>query len=362
MSLATRCTSCGTVFRVVQDQLKISEGWVRCGRCEQVFNALEGLFDLERDTPPGGAAAHFEDLPQPSRTDEHRERDDGGRRQGPTTAHGPMPSSHPLDSRDDDDASPDPGLVERIDAHLFGKRRTSESDSTPAAHVDKRDRHEFSDAQFDPNLVIDEDEEPVIPGLGTAMPASDPMPLESEAATAKAAAASEPAAPEFLRQAHERARWQQPRVRIALGAALGLFALVFVLQAAHHFRDAVAARWPSTQPLLLAWCDLAGCSIGTPRRIDDIVVDSTALGRLSADAFRLSVTLRNRGTLVVALPDVDLTLTDVGGQLLARRVLAPRDFRITQTMLPPGGEVALQAPIAAGTLPVSGYTVEVFYP
>ena len=25
MSLATRCTSCGTVFRVVQDQLKVSE-------------------------------------------------------------------------------------------------------------------------------------------------------------------------------------------------------------------------------------------------------------------------------------------------------------------------------------------------
>ena len=52
MSLATRCTSCGTIFRVVQDQLKVSEGWVRCGRCEQTFNALEGLFDLEREAPP----------------------------------------------------------------------------------------------------------------------------------------------------------------------------------------------------------------------------------------------------------------------------------------------------------------------
>ena len=52
MSLATRCPSCGTVFRVVQDQLKVSEGWVRCGRCNEVFNALEGLFDLDRDAPP----------------------------------------------------------------------------------------------------------------------------------------------------------------------------------------------------------------------------------------------------------------------------------------------------------------------
>jgi predicted Zn finger-like uncharacterized protein len=52
MSLATRCTACGTVFRVVQDQLKVSEGWVRCGRCQEVFNAIEGLFDLDRETPP----------------------------------------------------------------------------------------------------------------------------------------------------------------------------------------------------------------------------------------------------------------------------------------------------------------------
>src|SRR6476620_1776313 len=57
MSLATRCTSCGTAFRVVQDQLKVSEGWVRCGRCNEVFNAIEGLFDLERDMPPDDGAA-----------------------------------------------------------------------------------------------------------------------------------------------------------------------------------------------------------------------------------------------------------------------------------------------------------------
>ena len=40
------------MFRVVQDQLKVSDGWVRCGRCQAVFNAQERLFDLEHDTPP----------------------------------------------------------------------------------------------------------------------------------------------------------------------------------------------------------------------------------------------------------------------------------------------------------------------
>mgnify|MGYP006154485739 FL=1 len=52
MSLATRCTHCGTIFKVVQDQLKVSEGWVRCGRCNEVFNALPALFDLASEAPP----------------------------------------------------------------------------------------------------------------------------------------------------------------------------------------------------------------------------------------------------------------------------------------------------------------------
>lgn len=52
MSLATTCTHCGTCFRVVQDQLRVSEGWVRCGHCQQVFNALESLFDLDAPNEP----------------------------------------------------------------------------------------------------------------------------------------------------------------------------------------------------------------------------------------------------------------------------------------------------------------------
>jgi predicted Zn finger-like uncharacterized protein len=55
MSLATRCTACGIAFRVVQDQLRVSEGWVRCGQCREVFNALEQLFDLDRDGWPAQA-------------------------------------------------------------------------------------------------------------------------------------------------------------------------------------------------------------------------------------------------------------------------------------------------------------------
>lgn len=43
MSQVTRCPSCETRFKVVADQLRISQGWVRCGVCQNVFDACEDL-------------------------------------------------------------------------------------------------------------------------------------------------------------------------------------------------------------------------------------------------------------------------------------------------------------------------------
>src|SRR5690606_1580772 len=56
MSLITRCPSCGTKFRVVADQLRISDGWVRCGRCQEVFDAAQALEDAPAPHTPVAAS------------------------------------------------------------------------------------------------------------------------------------------------------------------------------------------------------------------------------------------------------------------------------------------------------------------
>ncbi|MDF3823532.1 zinc-ribbon domain-containing protein, partial [Leptospira sp. 96542] len=53
------------MFKVAQDQLKVSQGWVRCGQCEQVFDATAHLVQeppalttpLATPASGGGAAA-----------------------------------------------------------------------------------------------------------------------------------------------------------------------------------------------------------------------------------------------------------------------------------------------------------------
>jgi len=352
MSLATRCTSCGTAFRVVQDQLKVSEGWVRCGRCNAVFNALEGLFDLGRDAPSdwdkepvdpivarlAPPPAEWSSLPSPQEDE---------------PADHASPASHVHEERSDGDA---PGsdlgelLADPVDAHLFGPRKRSEAKPKPAGQLGARDRVEFSDARFDSDLFLD----------NTSIPDTE---LATLAVTDSGALALESAVhPEFIRRADRRARWQSTSMRTALGIGCVAAALILAAQAANHHRDLLAARWPSLRPVLAAWCAAAQCRIEAPRRIDDVLVESTALTRAAAqDAFVLSVTLRSRSELTLAMPSIDLTLTDANGRLVARRALAPRDFSAAE-VIAPHAETPLQVMLSTGTVPVVGYTVEIFYP
>lgn len=321
MSLATRCFVCGTVFRVVQDQLKVSEGWVRCGRCNEVFNALESLFDLERDTPPAwspGDAAP------------------GGAFGGASESAHAGPAS-------------DPFLVDRLDAQLIGARR-SESGSTPATRIGERDRLEFPDAQFEPESASSD----------LMMPIHDTTLLRADTTQSHS---PPPPAPDFVRHAQRRARWHTPGARMSLGIVGMILQISLTLQAAHHFRDHVAALWPATNPPLTAWCAALNCTIQAPKRIEDIAVESTALTRAAGpEAFMLDVTLRNRGTAAVALPSIDLGLTDAGGRLVARRMLMPREWRVAASTLPAGAELPLHLALTTGSARVTGYTVEIFYP
>lgn len=331
MSLATRCTACGTVFRVVQDQLKVSEGWVRCGRCNEVFNALEGLFDLERDTPPDWPASANDEPAGPSPA-------------APLAERIEVEEALPLS---DAQASHD-----KIDAPAMSPHDSGQH-STPAGRVSERDRLEFPDAQFDPDMLAED----------TVQLRSPTAVLESSLSGRGIEVTDDAAAPEFIRHAQLRARWQSPVMRALLAISVLVLVAVLALQSAHHYRNLIAAKWPDAAPALAAWCGAMVCAIEAPSRIEDVAVESTALTRAGApDAFKLAVVLRNRGTISVALPSVDLTLTDASGQLVARRMLAPRDFRAASTVMKPGGESALQLTFTAGNARVTGYTVEVFYP
>jgi predicted Zn finger-like uncharacterized protein len=48
----TQCPECATAFKVTPEQLKLADGWVRCGRCGAVFEALKQSLTAPEASPP----------------------------------------------------------------------------------------------------------------------------------------------------------------------------------------------------------------------------------------------------------------------------------------------------------------------
>ena len=304
MSLATRCPSCGTVFRVVQDQLKVSEGWVRCGRCDAVFNALEGLFDLERDTPPDWAP---EPVPRPVQA-----------ASAPTAAR----LETPHDSRPPDGLSAEAAHASQVPSDSAGSASDGPANE-PWSQV---------------NLA------PADAPAPTAVPTPTPT-------------------PQFLREVHRYPQWVGKRARLVTWVVTALLLAGLMVQAAHHFRDSLSTRSPIARTILTTWCNAIGCTVGSARSIEDINVENSALTRAAGpDSYTLVVAMRNRSQMMLALPSLELSLTDSNGQLLARRALRPGDFRNSMATIAPGAVAELQLTLATGNPRVAGYTVEIFYP
>jgi len=313
VSLATRCPACGTVFRVVRDQLKVSDGWVRCGRCSEVFNAAQRLFELEADAPQERPGAVVHRLPV---------RDDAA---SPAAESSRAP------------AEPPPQSAEVVPLSSAAPQGESAAEAVPVAATEA----EAVEAE-------------------TAAPAADvPPPPTSDPGPGPDAGPT----PEFIRRAERAERWRHPARRGLLGGVALLLAALLAGQMALHYRDAVAITWPATRPVLQAACRLLDCRIEAPRRIDSLNVDSSGLVRLPDSPFySLSLVVQNKAPTVVRMPAFDLALTDTQGQTVVRRVFTAAELGQPVEQLPAGGELALQATLDLGERRIAGYTVELFYP
>lgn len=351
MTLATRCPACGTVFRVVQDQLRVSEGWVRCGRCSEAFNALESMVEwpaLRKATGAAPAVVESATAIGPAPVADWE----------PAVGHDRAPSAAAVTAEATLIDLP-PGVeVVATDGALSPELALPAADA-PAATACASDRVE-PDFGFDAAVA---------PATAPAS-AVDAAVLTADAPTAGAppsgttddpAPALQPA-PSFVLQAERAARWRRPGVRLALGLASLLAALGLAAQVTYSLRDRIAAASPAARPLLQQACAAIGCRIGEYRQIDALSMESSALVRVDgAPVYRLAVTLRNRAAVEVAAPALDLALTDAQGQPIARRVLQMSDLNLPLRSLKPGSELPIQVPLGIGGA-VSGYTVEIFYP
>ena len=313
MSLTTRCPACRTLFKVVPDQFRVSDGWVRCGQCSEIFDASLHLQQQPRavdpvpENPPSSMAI---------------------------VAAMAVVSSPPVQV---DIEHPDKTSVQMRKAAPPARALPAQSTVVPHNEQEPREAKPESEPKAEPKSEPDAE-------LG-AMPQ---------------------ASVSFMRARPNHSHWRKTWVRVALVLTSLCLLMVLALQVVVHQRDRIAAMVSGARPALAAVCSVVGCRVSALRQIDSIAIDSSTFSKLRDDTYRLSLTLKNNAAIELAMPALELTLTDSQDQPAMRRVFLPAEFGATSNVLAAGSEwagaVVLSVRPGGGANHIAGYRILVFYP
>ncbi len=377
MALAARCPECGALFRVVADQLKLRGGLVRCGACREVFDAIGSLSYVDDqalqaasvEAPVSGAAMS-----------------------GPAAAVGTAPAPQPV--RTSPAAMPAAAHLERLEADIGAssdRGQDEESEfSVPtllgAAPMGELPASgESSERAGRVTLELN-----IVPGLerqarapyATAFHLTLPGhpspgggdPVGAHAADGPLAAApigaespADAEAASFLLQADTPGR---RRLRWAIGLACVPLAALAAAQLALALRESVLEIWPQTRPALVRACAWYGCAVAWPAHAELLAIVGSELTSIpGTDVIELNAAVRSRAPFAMALPAIEVTLTDTQNRTIARKVFLPADYlassgeastRIDEG-LAPDTDFSLHLVFEARGLNAAGFVVYPFY-
>ena len=349
MALATRCPNCHALFRVAADQLKLRGGLVRCSACRHVFDAtgtLSYIDDASLSPSLHAAAPAVGAVIAAIRKAESTASESLSAHGGAAPASVPSAEQWspdvPLAAKETDAGPPPPsGTAPAAEASVeetLPAGRPSEFDVEAGDAVVAAQAHHLAEAE----------------------------PRDEGAATDQAAVA-EPAAAAFLQEAGTRGG----RRRTALfGIGAIVLAVLVLAQLAAAFRAELLAKFPQARPALEGLCSVFRCTVDWPARGDLLAVVGSELQALpGTSALELTAVVRNRGNMTLALPAIELTLSDTLNRTVARRVFLPADYLAGESDpqahlragLEGGADLTVRIAFEANGLNAAGFVVYPFY-
>lgn len=176
----------------------------------------------------------------------------------------------------------------------------------------------------------------------------------------------EPEQPDFLRADKRRTGGA---VRATLATACTLLALTLLAQLAIQFRADLLANLPSLRPALDALCAPLACRATLPMRPDLLAIVSSDLQAIpNTSAMEFDAVIRNRAPFAMALPSIELTLTNAQDHAIARKVFSPSDYGPTSNSLvppdnlPPGADRSIRILFVPPGPGATGFVAYPFFP
>ena len=341
--MKTRCPACKTVFRITPAQLKARAGKVRCGQCQQVFNALDHL-QAENPTPTAPRVA-----PHAVSIEELRP----AAPVAPTVAAPEQPTSiiEPAVSRAPLALVIEPAVPPA--SSLTTPLRVHEPVSAPPVAEEEP-----------PNAEIKPLSEHAAHALGRASGLI--IPRETTDIPGYSKWTEGPVTASLSSTAEKTIRWP-----FTLAAVLLLLALCG--QLIFYFRAEVARAVPTLQPWLVSLSRSFKKDFPLPRQIaktgvEGVGIEVSDLQKNPArdNLLELRATLRNSAAYEQAYPSLELKLTGTQGEEIARRVFVPSDYlsvgQATRQAFAARSVTEIHLWIEAKGITDAGYLLSVFYP
>jgi predicted Zn finger-like uncharacterized protein len=331
----TVCPKCTLTLAITAADLRAGQGYVRCGRCANVFNAL---LELSEEPAEGAAAAHSAEAtasrPSPFAPTDPEPAHDGELGTGPDTAGG-------SDSSIESDSSNAIGTGSYETIVLEGDGILQTEEFLPEETIDEQiaalsERFDAANAAADLSEAID-----AARANDAASRAAGTTPADNTD-TPDAAGAADAAGERVAARSRDTALQEDARALLeSIGAnkaeapprrrwpwIVGSIALALLLaaQAVHHWRNDLAVRPAWNRPLSRIYA-----AIGVPLepRWDLSAYDVRQQGAetdAASGTIRVRLSLANHARRAQPWPILRLTLLDRYGKRVAARDLTPPEY------------------------------------
>ena len=224
----------------------------------------------------------------------------------------------------------------------------------------------FAPEEIDPQLelpILDEAEslfeKPSSDNPGPAMPSSA-IATDQQAVSSSEQAVSIP-------ETYEVEFLSKPSSRLWTVAVFPLL-LLLLAQAVFLFRVELAARIPGLKPGLVRYCQVLRCVVPLPQKAGLMSIESSELKDDPAhrNQIILVALLRNRASYAQAFPNLELTLTDLQDNALARRIFRPADYLPAAQNItvgfPASQELGIRLRLDTTDLKPVGYRLVLYFP
>lgn len=348
--MQTTCPHCQTIFKISDTNLRAADGYVRCGLCKQVFNALEKAPVKNKKAPPaqtkiaGSAETPVKKVTQSNKVEPVKSIPEQGHKVSTTTKQNNLPDSNTPSNEKEKKTSTrhetQGNLVEPPLNRDIPKPVTSNTTATPAStEITQRIKPET----LNPNPPVDKTDVPAAKTPTTVIASASQTKNNTKIDEPNIVAHNnlfdgvqsklipdEYRIPELH---HRHSIWKDLAWSLAI---LVLTTSLFVEYTWFNHHELI--RKPQLRPLVTQFCILANCDTLELRAPNEIEMTTRNIYTHPniKNALMISGTLINHAPFEQPYPNIRVAFSNVRGEVTASRIFIPEDYlQVSVTSLKP---------------------------